>query len=272
MNSPLSKAGSPLSRTRRQTGASGTVADARQSRVEPGMVERLFSEGKALCDVGRYDEAEDKWKQVLQVARSAFFGATAHHPACGSARSSLCACAAHCFLLTRQRACHPRGWQLEQNDTRTLLHYAVMLRDKVHDSKKDPERAEQLLQQAMGESNIFVSIGLTSPARSSELAKQPKLRSPKKDIERWEFRRAGLRSHVEFHDLKTLRRQIQAMEDSTAPEHEEDEEGDYEDDELDSPVSVVQRRPLSGEQQAKGSSDEGATRARDDTEEAAAKA
>ena len=68
MNSPLSKAGSPLSRTRRQTGASGTVADARQSRVEPGMVERLFSEGKALCDAGRYDEAEDKWKQVLQVA------------------------------------------------------------------------------------------------------------------------------------------------------------------------------------------------------------
>ena len=47
--------------------------------------------------------------------------------------------------------CYPGGWQLEQNDTRTLLHYAVMLRDKVHDSKKDPERAEQLLQQAMGE-------------------------------------------------------------------------------------------------------------------------
>lgn len=31
------------------------------------MVERLFGEGKALCDAGRYDEAEEKWKQVLQV-------------------------------------------------------------------------------------------------------------------------------------------------------------------------------------------------------------
>ena len=144
-----------------------------------------------------------------------------------------------------------------------------MLRDKVHDSKKDPERAEQLLQQAMGESNIFVSIGLTSPARSSELAKQPKLRSPKKDIERWEFHRAGLRSNIEFHDLKTLRRQIQAMEDSTAPEDEQGEEEEYEDDDLDSPMSVVQRRPLTGEQQAKGSGEEGATKARDDAEDAA---
>lgn len=130
--------------------------------------------------------------------------------------------------------------QVEQNDTRTLLHYAVMLRDKVDDSKKDPERAEQLLQQAMGESNLYVSIGLTSPARTSELAKHPKLRSPKKDIERWEFHRAKLRSKVEFHDLKTLRRQIQALEDSTVLHQDEwGDEGELEDD-LDSPLSPVE--------------------------------
>lgn len=128
---------------------------------------------------------------------------------------------------------------MEQNDTRTLLHYAVMLRDKVDEGKKDPERAEQLLQQAMGESNLYVSIGLTSPARSSELAKHPKLRSPKKDIERWEFHRAGLRSNVEFHDLKTLRRQIQALEDSTMPQDEWGEEAECEED-LDSPLSAVE--------------------------------
>lgn len=67
MNSPLSKAGSPISRSRRQTGVSTTAHDARQSRVEAGLVERLFSEGKVLCDAGRFDEAEEKWKQVLQV-------------------------------------------------------------------------------------------------------------------------------------------------------------------------------------------------------------
>jgi hypothetical protein len=78
--------------------------------------------------------------------------------------------------------------QLDQNDTRTLLHYAVMLRDKVPEWKKDPERVSQLLQQAMGESHIFVSCGLTSPAKASELAKQPKIASPKKDVEQFHRR------------------------------------------------------------------------------------
>ena len=99
--------------------------ESRQSRVEPGLIERLFSQGQAACKTGKYDQAEDKWKQALQI---------------------------------------------DQNDTRTLLHYAVMLRDKIAANTKDDveklslqSRAEQLLQQAMGESNVYVSIGMTSP-------------------------------------------------------------------------------------------------------------
>ena len=95
---------------------------------------------------------------------------------------------------------------------RTLMHYAVMLRDLVPDAKKDPERAEQLLQQALGESNQYVSVGLTSPARDAELRNRPRIKSPKRDIEIFEFKIKTMRSTVEFHDLKKLRRQIAAME------------------------------------------------------------
>jgi len=31
------------------------------------LVERLFSEGEVLCKARKFEEAEDKWKQVLQV-------------------------------------------------------------------------------------------------------------------------------------------------------------------------------------------------------------
>lgn len=118
-------ASSPLATGRARRPTTISTMDSRQLRVEPGLVERLFIQGQAACKAGNYNQAEDKWKQALQV---------------------------------------------DQNDTRTLLHYAVMLRDKISANTKDDaeklslqSRAEQLINQAMGESNVYVSIGLTSP-------------------------------------------------------------------------------------------------------------
>lgn len=121
--------------------------------------------------------------------------------------------------------------------------------------------------QAMGDSYVYVSCGSTGPAREDELAKSPKLTSPKKDIQRFQFRhavspwhlckhprlrrkivntRADLRvllclwqalrrTNVEFHALKTIRKQIANMELSLYGDTgggDEDDVGEWEDDEV----------------------------------------
>ena len=159
--------------------ASGQQDDART-------VDRLCTEGEALCAAGNFGEAEEKFKAALL---------------------------------------------LDQNDTRTLLHYAVMLRDQLGAA----QRAEQLLKQAMGDNSVFVSVGMTGPANQRELDRAPKVVSPKKDMQLFEFRRQAMRSTVRFHDLRPtskLMREVRALEKDQREGHDEgqaereDEEND----------------------------------------------
>mmetsp|Transcript_41403 Transcript_41403/g.101614 ORF Transcript_41403/g.101614 Transcript_41403/m.101614 type:complete len:203 (+) Transcript_41403:340-948(+) len=117
-----------------------------------------------------------------------------------------------------------RALQISSTDVRTLLHYAVLVRD-VHGDK---ERFDQLMLQAMGEwGNQYSSLGLTEPAKEEELRGRPRIVSPKKDMAKMAFSLSQLRSNVEFYSLKNIKNKVAAMEARHELEHhhEEEEEG-----------------------------------------------
>lgn len=101
-----------------------SLASSQQSQ-EARKVAALCEAGLTLYNQKKYDEAEEAWKQALQIS---------------------------------------------QNDTRTLMHYSVFLRDV----RGKPDVAEQLLQQATGDGGWHQYITpMTEQNREAELWRQP---------------------------------------------------------------------------------------------------